>query len=91
MTLKQLEAFYWAATCASFAVAAERLAGARVPDRFEAMPQTFFERVASGYAARAAAEPARFARIAADRPRDEVARQVHEAFVARGWLPAVVA
>ncbi|CAB3812067.1 HTH-type transcriptional regulator HdfR [Achromobacter dolens] len=25
MTLKQLEAFYWAATCASFAVAAERL------------------------------------------------------------------
>src|SRR5687768_12000674 len=25
MTLKQLEAFYWAATCASFAMAAERL------------------------------------------------------------------
>ncbi|ALM81624.1 LysR family transcriptional regulator [Bordetella sp. N] len=25
MTLKQLEAFYWAATCASFAIAAERL------------------------------------------------------------------
>lgn len=25
MTLKQLEAFYWAATCASFAVAADRL------------------------------------------------------------------
>ena len=25
MTLKQLEAFYWAATCASFALAAQRL------------------------------------------------------------------
>ena len=25
MTLKQLEAFYWAATCANFAIAAERL------------------------------------------------------------------
>ena len=24
MTLKQLEAFYWAATCSSFAMAAER-------------------------------------------------------------------
>lgn len=69
------------------AVAAERLSGARAPDRFEALPQVFFERVASGYAARADAEPDRFARIDADRPRDDVARQVRGAFVARGWLP----
>ena len=72
-------------------VAAGRLAGARLPDRFEALPQAFFEQVAAGYAARAAADPGRFARIDADRPRDEVARAVHDAFVARGWLPAVVA
>src|SRR5690606_28695924 len=58
------------------AVAASRLATARVPDRFEAQPQAFFERVASGYAARAAADPSRFARIDADRPRQAVAAAV---------------
>ncbi|MBX3611392.1 MAG: dTMP kinase [Hydrogenophaga sp.] len=68
------------------AVAAQRLATARVPDRFEAQPQAFFERVAQGYAARAAAEPARFARIAADQAREQVAQAVREAFVQRGWL-----
>ena len=41
-------------------VAAERLAGARVPDRFEAQPVEFFRRVAQGYADRAAAAPQRF-------------------------------
>jgi dTMP kinase len=35
-------------------VAAERLVGARVPDRFEAQPVAFFQRVAQGYADRAA-------------------------------------
>src|SRR5690606_5621132 len=45
------------------AVAAERLAGARVPDKFEAQPQQFFSRVAAGYAARLAADPQRFLRI----------------------------
>ena len=65
------------------AVAASRLATARVPDRFEAQPQAFFERVASGYAARAAADPLRFARIDADQPREAVAAAVRDAFVHR--------
>lgn len=69
-------------------VAASRLAAARVPDRFEAQPQAFFERVASGYAARAAADPSRFARIDADQPRESVATAVRDAFVQRGWLTA---
>lgn len=69
-------------------VAAERLADARSPDRFEALPLAFFERVAAGYAARAAQDPARFARIAADQPRDQVARDVAQALAARGWLPS---
>ncbi|NIM42866.1 MAG: dTMP kinase [Hydrogenophaga sp.] len=70
------------------AVAAERLAGARVPDRFEAQPQAFFERVSAGYAARAQAEPARFVRIDANQPRERVASIVRDAFLQRGWLPA---
>ncbi|KAF1020735.1 MAG: Thymidylate kinase [Paracidovorax wautersii] len=70
------------------AVAAERLAGARAPDRFESLPVEFFSRVAGGYAARAAAQPARFAQIDANRSKPEVWRQVAAAFVARGWLDA---
>jgi dTMP kinase len=70
------------------AVAAGRLASARVPDRFESQPQAFFQRVAEGYAARAAQAPQRFARIDADQPRDAVAMAVQRAFVQRGWLPA---
>jgi dTMP kinase len=54
------------------AVAAQRLAGARVPDKFESQPQAFFARVAAGYAARAAADPARFLRVDADQPRAAV-------------------
>lgn len=54
------------------AVAAERLASARQPDRFEAQPQAFFERVAQGYAARAQEDPSRFARINAHQPPDAV-------------------
>ncbi len=68
------------------AVAAKRLAGARVPDRFEAQPQAFFERVAQGYAARAAAAPQRFARIDADQPPSDVAAQVRATLVGRAWL-----
>jgi len=70
------------------AVAAQRLAGARVPDRFEAQPQAFFERVAQGYAARAAGAPARFVRIDADQPPHAVAAQVRAALAQRGWLGA---
>ncbi len=68
------------------AVAAKRLAGARVPDRFEAQLQDFFERVAQGYAARAAATPQRFARIDADQPPSDVAAQVRATLVGRAWL-----
>ncbi|GLS12981.1 dTMP kinase [Hydrogenophaga electricum] len=68
------------------AVAAERLAGARVPDRFESQPAEFFARVAQGYADRAAAEPARFARIAADQPVPAVWQAVRSTCAARGWI-----
>jgi dTMP kinase len=52
-------------------IAAERLAGARVPDKFESQPVEFFRRVAAGYAKRAAGA-SRFVRIDASRSRDEV-------------------
>ncbi|HYP86005.1 dTMP kinase [Variovorax sp.] len=68
-------------------VAAARLADARQPDRFEAQSTDFFRRVASGYAARAAGA-ARFARIDAERGRDEVWQQVREALAQRGLVPA---
>jgi dTMP kinase len=68
------------------AVAAQRLAGARVPDKFESQPQEFFARVAAGYAARAAADPARFLRVAADQPREAVWRDVEAGVRERGWL-----
>jgi dTMP kinase len=68
------------------AVAAQRLAGARVPDKFEAQPQEFFQRVAEGYARRLRADPGRFARVQADQPREAVWDQVRAAVVARGWL-----
>lgn len=67
-------------------VAAERLAGARVPDKFEAQPAEFFRRVAAGYAARAAADRGRFVRIAADQPRDRVWAALLQAVRSRGWL-----
>ena len=67
-------------------IAAQRLAHARVPDRFEAQPQDFFRRVSAGYAARAAAAPQRFARIDSAQEREQVWQQLHRAVGARGWL-----
>ena len=72
------------------AVAAERLAGARLPDRFESQPLAFFERVAAGYGDRMQQDPARFARVASDQPKAAVWRQVRQAFEQRGWLSAEV-
>lgn len=69
------------------AVAAARLTGSRVPDRFEAQPQDFFTRVAGGYAARMAADPDRFLRVASDNPREQVWNDVHAGVRERGLLP----
>ena len=71
-------------------VASERLAGARVPDRFEAQPVEFFRRVAQGYADRVAAAPQRFARIDAAQERHRVWQQLVQAVQQRGWLSAPV-
>jgi dTMP kinase len=64
-------------------VAANRLCGAREPDKFESESTAFFERVASGYAARALASPARFVRIDADRDMEAVWAQVVMALAPR--------
>jgi len=69
------------------AVAAERLAGARVPDKFESQPQAFFAQVAGGYAARLHGDPQRFLRVAADQPREAVWRDVQAGVRAKGLLP----
>jgi dTMP kinase len=68
------------------AIAANRLAGARVPDKFESQPVEFFARVASGYARRVKEDPARFARIDADQSREAVWNDVLAALRGRGWL-----
>ena len=70
------------------AIAAERLASARVPDRFEAQPVAFFQQVSDGYAARAEADAPRFVRLNAAQTREAVWQQLHEHFVQRGWLSA---
>lgn len=65
------------------AVAAQRRAAARDADRLERETLAFFERVRSGYAARAEAAPQRFARIDADQPREAVWQQVDAVLAAR--------
>jgi dTMP kinase len=70
-------------------VAAARLAGARVPDKFESQPLAFFEAVAGGYAARCAQEPQRFARIRADQNPQAVRADVMAALQAHGHLSRV--
>jgi dTMP kinase len=67
-------------------IAAQRLSGARVPDKFESQPVDFFRRVAAGYAARRNADPGRFARIDADQPREAVWNATRAALSERGWL-----
>jgi dTMP kinase len=67
-------------------IAAQRLVGARHPDKFEAQPLEFFRRVVAGYAARAAEFPNRFARIDASVSRDAVWQSVLGAVQSRGWL-----
>lgn len=67
-------------------IAAQRLAGARTPDKFEAQPVEFFRRVSQGYLDRMTAFPGRFARIKADNTRDAVWQDVLNALQVRGWL-----
>lgn len=67
-------------------IAAKRLAGARVPDKFESQPLAFFEKVAAGYAKRLAAQPERFARINADQAPEAVWQDVDRAVRGRGFL-----
>ncbi|HSV82255.1 MAG TPA: dTMP kinase [Ramlibacter sp.] len=69
------------------AVAAGRLAGARVPDKFESQPQAFFAQVAGGYTARMQADPARFLRVDADQPRERVWADLQAGLRERGLLP----
>ena len=64
-------------------VAAERLAGARLPDKFEAQPVEFFRRVRAGYAQRAEGQ-ARFERIDSSLARDAVRQCVADALKRRG-------
>lgn len=57
-------------------IAAERLASARIPDKFEAQPTAFFFAVREGYAKRMAEAPARFARIDAAQSLADVGHEV---------------
>jgi dTMP kinase len=66
-------------------VAAERLAGARLPDKFESQPVEFFRRVAAGYAQRAAGA-SRFLRIDASQSREQVWQQIATALAGRGLV-----
>ncbi len=69
------------------AIAAGRLAGARLPDKFEAQPVEFFRRVVQGYGQRLARDPQRFARIDAAQSREAVWQDVLAALRQREWLP----
>ncbi len=66
------------------AIAAERLASARVPDKFESQPADFFAAVRAGYARREQEMPQRFARINAAQSREAVWADV--ARVVEPWL-----
>lgn len=58
------------------AIAAQRLASARVPDKFESQPQAFFEAVRAGYARRQQAQPTRFLKIDSSQAVQQVREQV---------------
>ncbi len=68
-------------------IAAQRLDGARAPDKFEAQPVEFFTRVSDGYLRRMKAFPERFARIDANKAREAVWSDVLQSVRNRGWLP----
>ena len=65
-------------------IAAQRLASARVPDKFESQPADFFAAVRAGYARRLAETPGRFARIDAAQSIDAVGADVGR--VVSDWM-----
>jgi dTMP kinase len=67
-------------------IAAERLAGARVPDKFEAQPVEFFRKVAAGYQKRMDENPSRFAKINANQSREAVWAEVLQAVESKGFF-----
>ncbi len=71
------------------AIAAARLATARVPDKFESQPADFFTAVRAGYAQRQAEMPDRFARIDAAQSMDAVGADVDR--VVGEWLKRAAA
>jgi dTMP kinase len=70
-------------------IAAQRLASARVPDKFESQPVDFFAAVRAGYARRMAETPERFARIDAAQSLDAVGADVGR--VVTEWLKRIAA
>jgi len=68
--------------------AARRRAAARSADRLEREDEAFFTRVRDGYAQRAHAAPARFARIDAGQALEAVRADAISALASRGWFPA---
>ena len=69
------------------AVAAARLVSARVPDKFEAQPAVFFEKVVAAYGRRFSGESARFARIDANQTPEAVWADVLNQVRQKGLLP----
>ncbi|NDC60771.1 MAG: dTMP kinase [Betaproteobacteria bacterium] len=67
-------------------LAAQRLRAARLPDRFESQPLSFFQSVHQGYADRATADPDRFVQIDASGELEQVRQAVLQALYARGHL-----
>jgi dTMP kinase len=70
-------------------IAAERLASARVPDKFESQPADFFAAVRAGYAKRQAQMPERFACIDAAQSIDAVGADVGRVVIE--WMKRTVA
>lgn len=70
-------------------IAAQRLATARIPDKFESQSAEFFKAVRAGYAQRQAETPARFARINAAQTLEDVGADVGR--VVTEWLKRTAA